>query len=425
MRRKENQWIELEEVIQAYYECRKNKRNSKSQLRFEVVRMEDLNDLWEELNDRTYQIGKSIAFVVTRPKHREVFAADFRDRIVHHIIMHRLEPLFESVFIDDNYNCRKNKGVLYGVSRLAQKIKAMTHDYTTPCYITKCDIQGFFMHIDKRILVDKLKQFIFERYEGNDISELMWLVELVVMNCPENNCDIRGDRKLWDFIPDEKSLFTNGDNLGLPIGNLTSQMFANFYLHEFDIKMQEITGENYGRYVDDFYILTPDNTGKRLLPMIREELSKIGLTLHPRKIYNQDYVKGVKFIGSVVKNGRIYSGNQTIANLEDAIFDYNNMIEDAKNEEEARVVTNKFINAINSYFGFLKHTNSFAIKRKYYKTVSSKLTQKMYADKHFSKVCLFNKYKDKNILLNQIKSKRHGTSIQKKRGIHPVQERRG
>lgn len=126
MYKTECEWIKLEEVIQAYYECRKNKRKSNSQIAFEICREDKLVELWQELNNKTYQIGKSITFVVTRPKHREVFAADFRDRIVHHIIMHRLEPLFESVFIEDNYNCRKNKGVLYGVNRLARKIQKMT-----------------------------------------------------------------------------------------------------------------------------------------------------------------------------------------------------------------------------------------------------------------------------------------------------------
>lgn len=408
-----DEWIKLEEVIQAYYECRKNKRNSNSQKAFEICREEKLVELWQELNDKTYQIGKSITFVVTRPKHREVFAADFRDRIVHHIIMHRLEPLFESVFIEDNYNCRKNKGVLYGVDRLAHKIQKMTNDYTTSCYITKCDIKGFFMHIDKSILYKKLSAFIKEKYTGEDIEELLWLVKMVVMHCPEKNCEVRGDKELWRFIPSDKSLFGNGDNFGLPIGNLTSQMFANFYLHELDIKLEALTNGNYGRYVDDFYILTPRNTGKYLIPTIRKELKKLNLTLHPNKTYIQDYVKGVKFIGSVVKNGRIYSGNQTISNLEDAIFDFNLMIKRANNDDRIVEVTNKFLCTINSYWGFLRHTNSFAIKRKYWDKVDSKLRRQMYANNHFNKICLFNKYKERNILLNKIKSKRHGKRIQK------------
>ena len=107
--------IPLEDFFIAYYQCRKRKRKTINALQFEVNYEENLVKLWREVNSRKYEIGRSICFLVTRPKLREIFAADFRDRIVHHVIMMRLEPLFEEVFIEDNYNCRKGKGTLYGV----------------------------------------------------------------------------------------------------------------------------------------------------------------------------------------------------------------------------------------------------------------------------------------------------------------------
>ena len=114
--------IGLEEVFEAYYDCRKNKRRTANALLFESDYESYCVELWRDINERTYSIGRSIAFIVTKPKPREVFASDFRDRVVHHLVARRLEPLFESVFIEDTYNCRKGKGTLYGVKRLAQKV---------------------------------------------------------------------------------------------------------------------------------------------------------------------------------------------------------------------------------------------------------------------------------------------------------------
>jgi len=102
--------IPLESFFDAYFDCRKHKRSTPNARHFEINYEEKLIELWHEVNTRQYVIGKSICFLVHRPKLREVFAADFRDRIVHHIIMMRLEPLFEEMFIDNTYNCRKGKG---------------------------------------------------------------------------------------------------------------------------------------------------------------------------------------------------------------------------------------------------------------------------------------------------------------------------
>lgn len=110
--------ITLEDVISAYYKCRKNKRNTCNALKFEINWEIECAKLYKDIMDGTYEIGRSIAFIVTKPKKREVFAADFRDRVVHHLVMLRLEPLFEREFIKDNYNCRVEKGTLYGINRL-------------------------------------------------------------------------------------------------------------------------------------------------------------------------------------------------------------------------------------------------------------------------------------------------------------------
>ena len=158
--------ITLEDVISAYYKCRKNKRNTCNALKFEINWEIECAKLYKDIMDGTYEIGRSIAFIVTKPKKREVFAADFRDRVVHHLVMLRLEPLFEREFIKDNYNCRVEKGTLYGINRLHEQVKECSENYTQPCYIAKFDLQGFFMSIRKPTLLKMLITFIIFFYKS-------------------------------------------------------------------------------------------------------------------------------------------------------------------------------------------------------------------------------------------------------------------
>lgn len=146
------EWCSLEEVYDSYIECRRRKRSTKSCAKFEQNEMSNVYQLYLELNTHTYEIGFSDAFCVTRPKIREVFAADFRDRIIHHLLMRKLEPLFESVFIEDSYNCRKGKGTDYGVKRAVY----FANEYSDG-WVLICDLKGFFMSINKKLLWNKLK----------------------------------------------------------------------------------------------------------------------------------------------------------------------------------------------------------------------------------------------------------------------------
>jgi len=130
-------------MLEAYFDCRHRKRKTASAIMYEVDYESKLIALRDRINDRTYQPGKSICFVVTRPRYREVFAAAFEDRIVHHWVALRLEPLFEQVFSPRTFNCRKGKGQLYGVKMLYNDIVICSQNYTRDCYIMKLDLQGF------------------------------------------------------------------------------------------------------------------------------------------------------------------------------------------------------------------------------------------------------------------------------------------
>lgn len=176
---------------------------------------------------------------------------------------------------------------------------------------------------------------------------------------PTNGCRIKGNLSDWKGLPASKSLFCASEGCGLPIGNLTSQVFANFYMNEFDHFMKHtLRLRYYGRYVDDFIIIHNDKEYlKELIPVIREFLeTKLFLRLHPRKIFMQHYTKGVKYLGVVIKPYRKYVANRTFGNMYERIIELNK-IEYKKTPE--RKDKRLFQSSINSYLGIMRHYSTY------------------------------------------------------------------
>lgn len=347
------------EVFEAYEDCIKNKRNTSNAREFEIDYIEKVTRLCDDINDGTYEIGKSIAFVVTFPVYREVFAADFRDRIVHHLVIKELMPYFEKYFIKESFSCMEGKGVLYGVKTMFEYIKECTENYTKDAWILKMDIKSFFMSINKQLLADMIDDFIVEYYENDRKKEkLRELCKQIVLHHPELNCEKRGDKSLWAKLDPNKSLFNVGYERGLPIGNLTSQILANFFLTKLDRFIKETLGfKYYGRYVDDFMIVSSDkeklkSSVDKIIEFAQRELK---LTIHPNKRYFQHYTKGVQFIGSVIKPNRIYVLNRTKGSL---YYKLRNLF---NNPDEKRL--DKLIMTVNSYIGYMKHYNTYNIRK--------------------------------------------------------------
>jgi len=360
----ENEQDLLEELFQAYFDCRKNKRNTINALRFEKHLERNIFELYEEVESGTYTPSRSIAFVMDKPVKREIFAADFRDRVVHHFIINKLNPYFEEIFIEDSYACRVAKGTHYGINRISKFIQECSFMYTKDCYVLKLDIEGFFLNIDKEILHDGLKAFVTNTYNHEDRSLLISLCEKIIYNDPTNNCLIKGSKSDWDGLPKSKSLFHSKSNCGLPIGNLTSQIFANFYMDTFDHYIKHDLGiKYYGRYVDDFVIVHSDKEYlKRLIEIIRTFLKvDLGLDLHPKKIYLQHFTKGVPFLGTFIKPNRIYIGKRTKSNFYKAILNQNEVTKKAKPTFEEQV---KFQSSMNSYLGIVKHYDTYRLRKK-------------------------------------------------------------
>ena len=356
--------IELHELYEAYFACRKNKRNTINALAFELDYESKLMNLWEEINNRSYEITRSIAFMIQKPVQREIFAADFRDRIVHHLIIGKLNSLFEKQFIHDSYACREGKGTHFGIQRANKFIQRCSQNYTKDCYILKLDIQGFFMHINKDILYKRLSRFIEEKYHETNKPLILELCHKIIFNDAADKCIIKGKSSDWMDLPKSKSLFYSPPNCGLPIGNLSSQIFANFYMDSFDHYIKHDLGiKYYGRYVDDFITVHEDKSYlKNLISTLGNFLDKeLNLTLHPKKIYLQHYSKGAPFLGSMIKPGRIYIGKRTKSNFYQAIQKQNAIIKTSKPTKEDKAA---FQSSMNSYLGIMKHYNTYKLRKK-------------------------------------------------------------
>lgn len=360
----------LEDLFKAYYDARRNKRNSKSQLHFELNLEENLIDLYKEINERRYKVGRSICFITFSPVKREVFAADFRDRVVHHLVHNYISPLFERTFINDCYSCREGKGTLYGIERCEHHIRSCSDNFSRNCYILKLDIQGYFMHIDRKRLFDMIMETLNVYACRVAVPEKRWkdllnyelieyLIKEIVFNDPTQGCEVRGKRQDWNGLPPSKSMFYSEEGCGLPIGNLTSQLFSNIYLSKLDHYVKRSLREkHYGRYVDDFYIVHADKQHLvELIPQIRGFLkNELGLDLHPNKVYLQSVGKGVQFLGAILKPYRKYLQNKARKRMRQRI--------DEMQKELPFSSLSKWEATLNSYIGYLKHLNCFRLRKK-------------------------------------------------------------
>lgn len=290
----------FELLLDAYIDCRRHKRNSKSAVAFEQDLERNLWALHLDLLDGSYTPGKSICFVITRPKPREVWAAEFRDRIVHHLLHNHIGPRFYARFIADSCACIPGRGTLYAAERLESKVRSITKNWTRPAFYLKLDLANFFVSIDKRILHDLLSCRIGEPW-------WMQLAETVLFHDPRQNYEFRGNPRLIERVPSHKRLTSQPAHLGLPIGNLSSQFFANVYLDVLDQYVKHgLRCRHYIRYVDDFVLLheSPQwlNEAKSGIEMLLS--SQIGARLNPSKTILQPVERGIDFVGQVIKPWR-------------------------------------------------------------------------------------------------------------------------
>lgn len=358
----------LADLYKAYKDARRHKRKRFYQLGFELDFEEELVALRDEIVARSYKPGTSTCFIINDPKQREVFAAEFRDRVVHHLYYNYTYELFERTFIADSYSCRKKKGTHYGFKRLKHHLLSVSQNYTRRCYVMKIDIMGYFMHINRRILLniclDSMNKMAM-RYsdvpgvrwcEKLDYDLLFYLSRVIIMNNPLENCNIKGAYADWKGLPHSKSLFYSVSGCGLPIGNLTSQLFSNVYMNEFDSYVKRnFSGIAYGRYVDDAFFVSSSKCALReMIPQINAFLKmNLGLQIHPHKVFIRDVRFGIEFLGGFNKPFRCYVANAAFRRLQRKVL----ALGTTEGLERLQA-------SINSFLGVLSHYASFKIRKR-------------------------------------------------------------
>jgi len=303
------------QIYDCYLKCRKNKRNTINQLAFEIDAEQNVLRLEETLNNRTYQPSRSICFVVDKPKLREIFAADFKDRVVHHILVQHLELTAEPKFIYDSYACRKGKGTHRAVKRLQGFTRSVAENNSTQAYCLQLDVRSFFVTINKDILFSLVK-----KYTKNE--DMIWLAKVIIYNDCTKDCRMTKGKDLLKYIPDHKTLFKQSKNKGLPIGNLTSQFFANLYLNELDrFAKHALKCRYYMRYADDVLILHQD---KGQLDRWAKEVGMflkgtLDLELNIRKTIIRPIANGIDYLGYIVRPFYILVRRRVVNNLKQKI----------------------------------------------------------------------------------------------------------
>ena len=374
----------LYDLYVAFEDAARHKHKMSYVVKFERELAENLNALCDDLLTHRYRALPSKCFVVKYPKQREVFAAMFRDRVVHHLYFRYTHQLFERTFIADSYSCIKGRGTLYGVNRLRQHIRQASLNWQERAYAMSLDIRGYFMHIDRekllRIATDSIRKMATHKVgltdevpipsgvlltptttwaEIRDMDFLLWLTEQIAMLDPMENCIIVGDESDWDGIDHAKCMRFVEKGLALPIGNLTSQLYSNVYMNVFDqFVKRDILCRHYGRYVDDSTMIDPDREWLLAqVPKVREFLAdELGLELHMGKLHIQEIHGGVEFLGTFVKPYRDYVSNKTLERIKGRLQQT-----DLRNGEAAN-------RTICSYLGILSHTASYNLRREIFDT---------------------------------------------------------
>ncbi|MBR6933626.1 MAG: RNA-directed DNA polymerase [Bacteroidales bacterium] len=304
----------LLDLYRAYKDARRHKRSKDYQLKFERNVEAELVRLRDAILSGRYRSGPSTCFVIHDPKMREVFAAQFRDRVVHHLLYNYIAPLLIPGFIRDSYSCIPGRGTHDGILRLEESIRRESRNYSRPCYVLKLDIEGYFMHIDRNRLLGICMESLAPYRERLDYPLVKFLLEVIIKDDPTENCHRQGPLSDWAGLPESKSLFHSPQGCGLPIGNLTSQLFSNIYMDLFDKYMVSLVGEGrYGRYVDDAYVVgTSPAELRRIIPLAESFLRKeLGLSLSRNKIAIFSAYRGVEFLGAYLKPFRRYVSGRT------------------------------------------------------------------------------------------------------------------
>ena len=312
-------------------------------MEFERYLEDNIFKLHFELANLTYMHDPYVKFDIYDPKHRIIHKAEVKDRLVHHIVFKELYKIFNPTFIYHSYSSRDNKGTHLAVKNLSDVLRKVSNNYTQPVYILKCDIKKFFHSVSHQKLFEIIKKRVknpnFLWLVGQIISSFFTTVE----NFPQ--------RDLKENFSEKK---------GLPIGNLTSQIFANIFLDKFDwFVKKQLRIKYYFRYVDDFAIVDQNQKYlENLIILIEDFLNKKpDLRLHPQKVEIRKFNQGVDFLGYIILPYYITLRTKTKKRM------FRKIKENKEKLNQNLIIRDSFEQSLQSYYGILRHCNSHRLKR--------------------------------------------------------------
>ncbi len=313
----------MKNLVLAWRKARKGKTKKKYVIDFEVNLRENLLNLREELKNQTYKPKQLVTFILRDPKTRKISKSDFRDRIVHHTLVRVIELIFDKSFIYDSCANRKGKGNLFALKRFELFKRRVTYNLKSEAFCLKADIKHYFQEVAHEILLMIIKRKITD-------ENLIWLVNIILKN-----------------FDDKKK--------GMPLGNLTSQFFANVYLNELDYFVKhKLRAKYYIRYVDDFVIL---HSSLEQIEIWKAEIDlflrrKLKLELHKEKSKIISLSKGIDFVGfrnfyyfKLLRKRNIKNMRRKIRLLNEGLIDYD-----------------KFLEIFQGWSTYAKWANSFKLK---------------------------------------------------------------
>jgi len=306
--------VSVDNLLLAWQEFIKGKRNRMDAQMFSFNLMDNILSLHYDLKNHTYKHGGYQEFKISDPKPRTIYKASVRDRLLHRAVYRILYPFFDKIFISDSFSCRNNKGTHRAINRFRDFGYVVSKNNTKTCWILKCDVKKFFASVNHDILINIFRKHI------DDESTLNLLKEII---------------------------FSFKSN-GLPLGNLTSQLFANIYLNEFDqFVKHKLKAKHYIRYADDFVILSENkNYLENKIPVIKDFLrERLKLVLHPNKIFIKTISSGVDFLGWV------------------NFLDHRVLRKTTRRRMIKKLKESCNSKSLSSYLGLLKHGNSYKIEK--------------------------------------------------------------
>lgn len=314
-----NNIISSENLLEAWKEFIRGKHKRKDVEEFELHLADNLLSIHRELSLKIYHHSRYEAFNISDPKPRNIHKALVRDRVVHRAIYRILYPFFDRLFIADSYSCRNDKGVHKALDRFQSFARKVSRNHTRTVWALKCDVRKFFASIDQGILLRILEKHISDQDILNLLSEIV-------------------------------GSFHTEEGKGLPLGNLTSQLLVNVYMNEFDQFMKhQAKTKYYIRYADDFVIFS-DN--KKHLKVVLLQINaflefRLGLKLHPDKVFIKTVASGVDFLGWTHfpdhRVLRTVTKNRALRNIR---------------EKEGKPET------VESYLGLMRHGNAYKLRKR-------------------------------------------------------------